>query len=67
MGFGKGVCEVVGSISEETLDHRGTVSPGDGLDWEEEIPCFCECRIKSLLFSFYIFYFFILYIFDVGL
>ena len=32
--------EVVGSISEETLNQRGPLSPGDGSDWEKEIHCF---------------------------
>lgn len=37
-----GLQKVVGSISEETLDPRRAVSPGDGSGWGMEIHCFCE-------------------------
>ena len=41
VGFGKrDPPEVVGSISEETLNQRGPLSPRDGSDWEKEIHCF---------------------------
>ena len=41
MGFGKrGGSEVVGSISEDTLDKRGSACAGDGSDWGKEIHSF---------------------------
>ena len=50
--------EVVGSITEDTLDQRGFVCAADGSDWGKEIHSFLMQDRMCIFLWFYLLFFF---------
>ena len=64
----KGTYLAVGSISEETFDHRGVLSSGEGSDWGKKFSVFVNVERKMcFIILCFMFFYFILCVFDVGL